>query len=77
MDVKMTVKLVPWLVPNNVTVDFMKGVSTCSSTVTMALTEVDTDTLAAQCDRFRADVFKKAGKVDPANRRVVDVGERP
>jgi hypothetical protein len=30
------------------------------------LTEVDAVVLAQLCDEFRADVFKKAGKPDPA-----------
>jgi len=28
--------------------------------------DVDPETLASQCDKFRAAIFKKAGKEDPA-----------
>ena len=31
-----------------------------------ALSEVEADVLAALCDQFRAEVFEKAGKPDPA-----------
>lgn len=31
-----------------------------------ALAEVDADVLASMCDAFRAEVFQKAGKPDPA-----------
>jgi len=34
------------------------------------LHDVDADTLAAQCDQFRAEVFLKAGKSDPAKNAV-------
>lgn len=30
-----------------------------------ALEDIDPATLARLCDKFRADVFEKAGKVDP------------
>lgn len=29
--------------------------------------EVDAETLTEQCDKFRAEIFAKAGKSDPAN----------
>lgn len=32
-----------------------------------ALSEVDADVLAELCDDFRAEVFGKAGKTDPAS----------
>ncbi len=31
--------------------------------------DVDAETLAEQCDRFRADIFAKAGKADPAQKQ--------
>jgi hypothetical protein len=33
------------------------------------LSEIDADVLAALCDTFRAEVFTKAGKVDPQESR--------
>ena len=35
-----------------------------------ALEEVDADTLATMCSDFRAAVFAKAGKLDPADKRL-------
>jgi hypothetical protein len=32
-----------------------------------SLKEVDAETLAKMCDDFRAEIFRKAGKPDPAN----------
>ena len=65
----MKIMLNPWIVPNYVTAKmaprprqegFQEGPK-------WHLSEVDADTLAEQCDKFRAEVFRKAGKSDPAN----------
>lgn len=63
----MTMKLKPWLVPSFVTQEmpprqrqdgFTEGPK-------WPLNEIPADVLAAMCDDFRAEVFRKAGKVDP------------
>lgn len=65
---KLNVDLQPWVTPNFVILEmppaqrqdgFKEGPK-------LSLAEVDTDTLALQCDAFRAEVFRSAGKVDPA-----------
>jgi hypothetical protein len=75
----MKIELNPWMVPNFVTAKmpprprqegFQEGPK-------WALSEVDADTLAAQCDQFRAEVFRKAGKPDPANAGVSIPGGEP
>jgi hypothetical protein len=66
---RMKVELNPWIVPNFVTAKMpprprQEGFGEGPK---WSLAEVDTATLAAQCDQFRAEVFRKAGKSDPAN----------
>jgi hypothetical protein len=65
----MKVELNPWMVPNFVTAKMpprprQEGYQEAPA---WALKDVDADTLATQCDQFRAEVFRKAGKPDPAN----------
>ena len=71
----MKVKLLPWSVPNFVIGKMPArprqegfNLDACPK---WSLAEVDAETLAEQCDAFRAEVFRKAGKQDPlkANRR--------
>ena len=38
-----------------------------------ALSDVDAEELAQLCDKFRADVFLKAGKMDPAKETKIEV----
>lgn len=55
---EMNVRLKPWVTPNFVVVDLPDG-SACH------VRDVDPRVLSAMCDRFRVDVFEKAGKADP------------
>jgi hypothetical protein len=66
----MKVELLPWQVPNFVIGKIparprQEGFNPDSSPK-WALAEVDAETLAQQCDAFRAEVFRKAGKEDTA-----------
>lgn len=61
-------KLKPWLVPNFAVVESaarprQEGFHTAQ---TVSLSELPAETLASMCDDFRAAVFAKAGKPDPA-----------
>lgn len=65
---KIEVELKPWRVPSYVIPKrvarprqegFQEGMK-------LHISEVDAEALAELCDRFRADVFAKAGKTDPA-----------
>jgi hypothetical protein len=65
----MKVDVQPWLTPNFVTGKMpigkrQDGISFDGPKWSLA--EVDADTLAAMCDDFRAEVFRKAGKPDPS-----------
>jgi hypothetical protein len=63
----MQIDLIPWLVPNFVRLKMpaVKRQDGFSETPGLPLSEVDADSLSAQCDKFRKEVFKKAGKDDP------------
>lgn len=66
---KMQIELLPMRVPNFVIQKMpprprQEGMVESPK---FALAELDADTLAGLCDEFRAEVFAKAGKVDPAN----------
>jgi len=67
----MKIELNPWIVPNFVIGKMPPGRRqdgfNPDAAPKWALAEVDADTLAAQCDQFRAEEFRKAGKPDPAN----------
>lgn len=61
-------KLQPWLVPNFAFAQMpphlrQEGIG---GNPKFALAELDADILAQMCDDFRAEVFRKAGKPDPA-----------
>ena len=65
----MNVKLEPWTVPAYVRAVQPPGKRQDGlnpNPLHWKLKFVDEQTLAQQCDRFRDDVFRKAGKVDPA-----------
>lgn len=69
MNVKMNIEIQPWTVPNFV-IGKMPGVKRDDGFNPDAcpkwhIKDMDSETLAAQCDKFRAEVFQKAGKVDP------------
>jgi hypothetical protein len=59
----MNIKLKPFMVPNFV---IQESGSAAASEQGYALTMVDAQELSDMCDVFRAAVFKKAGKADPA-----------
>ena len=56
MAVKLGIDVKPWIVPNFVIVGSMS----------LSLDVVEPDVLAQLCDEFRAEVFRKAKKADPA-----------
>lgn len=65
----MNVELVEWTVPNYITGKMpsrprQDGFNP-DAVPKWHLSEVDEETLAEQCDKFRASVFQKAGKIDP------------
>lgn len=64
MAIETTVKLQPMTVPNFVLAEsrIFEGFTESPK---FSLRELPADTLSALCDRFRADVFRKAGKADP------------
>lgn len=64
----MNIELQPWAAPNFVIMvtpprPRQEGIHHVS---TFPLQAVDADALAKMCDDFRAEVFRKAGKTDPA-----------
>lgn len=63
----VVVELVPFPVPN--------GVNYGDNTAGFSLHEIDAEALSAQCDRFRADVFAKAGKKDPRDQEICEADE--
>ena len=68
---KVELELMPWIVPNFVTAKMparprQEGFSP-DALPKWSLAELDANVLAAQCDEFRAEVFRKAWKDDPAN----------
>lgn len=69
MDIK--IKLKPFRVPNFVLVDADRvgqrqdGFNPDNNGMKFELSQLDEDTLDELCEQFRADVFQKAGKVDP------------
>jgi hypothetical protein len=70
---KMTIDLQPFQTPN-----FVIGKTTAlprgdgwHPSPKWSLKEVDAETLARMCDEFRAEVFKKAGKIDPHGKNAV------
>lgn len=66
----MKIELQRWQTPNYVTGIMPAGKRqdgfNPDSVPKWHISEVDAETLAEQCDKFRAEVFEKAGKVDPA-----------
>ena len=70
-----SVKLQPWPTPSFVVGEpsqsvpsgpVPRGLGTIGAAPTWPLCELDASTLAELCDTFRAEVFRKAGKADPA-----------
>lgn len=67
----MKVELQPWMTPNFVTAltNPRPGLEGMQETPKWHISNVDAETLAKQCDRFRASIFAKAGKADPAQKQ--------
>lgn len=65
---KMQIEVQPWLVPNFVTGKMPAGnrQDGIVEPPKWALSDVEPDVLASMCNAFRAEVFRKAGKPDPA-----------
>lgn len=64
----MTVDTQPWVVPNYIILKMpirprQDGFREAPK---LHVKDIDADTLARMCDEFRAGVFRKAGKADPA-----------
>ena len=56
-------RLLPWPAPNHV---FEEWPGVYGGRRLHLVGDLTADTLAQLCDDFRAEVFRKAGKVDPA-----------
>ena len=65
----MKIELEPWQTPNYVIGKLLqRQVDAAQEAPKWPLSDVDAQTLAGQCDRFRAEIFRKAGKEDPAGK---------
>lgn len=65
----MKVEIQPWNTPNYITAVMpasqrQNGLNP-DSAPKWHISDVDAETLSDQCDKFRAEVFKKANKEDP------------
>jgi len=67
---KMEVDLQPWNVPNFVIAVMPPGKRQdgLKEAPKWNLRDVSAEVLSAQCDKFRAEIFEKAGKVDPKSK---------
>ena len=63
----MEIKFKPWMVPNFLISESPPGLRQDGPKFTTgwALRDIDADELSKQCDLFRAEIFRKAGKDDP------------
>jgi len=65
----MNIELQSWSTPNFVTGIMPAGKRqdgfNPDSLPKWHISEVDEETLSNQCDKFREEIFRKAGKVDP------------
>jgi hypothetical protein len=63
----MKIKLKPFMTPNFVIQDMPRGSRSdgFKEAPSYPLKDVPTEDLAAMCDAFRAEIFRKAGKPDP------------
>jgi len=53
----------PWMIPNFIVIQ--NGDKPTDGDTSFHIREVEAQALSIQCEAFRADVFKKAGKKDP------------
>lgn len=70
MSPKMQVDVMAWTTPNFVRLKMPPGQRQdgWNDAPGIPLGEINADVLSMLCDDFRAEVFKKAGKVDPQAR---------
>lgn len=64
----VTLPLCPWPAPSHATVmprKATRGALPAEPIVVIPLEELDAEALSALCNRFRAEVFARAGKPDP------------
>lgn len=64
----MKINLIPFTTPNFVSMERPAGLRQDgfkTDGVSFALKEIPAEDLAALCDTFREEIFKKAGKNDP------------
>jgi hypothetical protein len=63
----MQVELQPWITPNYAHIKMPPGKREdgFKEAPGFALNELDEQTLSDQCDKFRKEIFTKAGKKDP------------
>lgn len=67
----MNLELKPWVVPNFVSVNMPKSKRDFGfrPDPVLAVCEVDANSLSQMCDDFRAEIFRKAGKIDPRRKQ--------
>lgn len=63
----MNVELQPWIIPNCIYIVMPAGKRQdgFKKAPSFALKDIDEQILSEQCDKFRKEVFAKAGKIDP------------
>lgn len=62
----MNIETQPWSVPNYISAKVSGRLQAgFIEAPKFQLCDVDVDTLSEQCDMFRVEVFRKAGKIDP------------
>jgi hypothetical protein len=69
-------KVRPWLVPDYASAEAPprsreEGFDPCR--LRFPIKELDAETLAELCDKFREEVFKKAGKEDPTKSKAKEI----
>lgn len=69
MNAKIVLRVRPFSLPNFVTIEVPSSEPTSRSdpppAATMAIPDLDAETLSILCDEFRAAIFAKAKKQDP------------
>lgn len=68
MSIEGKVKFKPFRTPNFALVEMKVGARNqgWAEGPKYPVSEIDASALASLCDQFRADIFSKAGKLDPA-----------
>ena len=65
----LSVKSKPWSTPDYITFE-SPSKEIGSTYIKLHINEVSEDILSTQCNEFRAEIFKKAGKKDPLDTRI-------